>query len=322
MSYHPYRLQSIDDERRLLQKMLVLQDRVRIAREKKSRLKATQTSHYTKMFQPITNSLKQLKAPQVVKADTSTSTVEFLPDEKYEPEEKIEPVEEIEPEVVESWKDEDSTTIEDNPGEMYLNAKRSIPKKSRDDGVFGLNVKNNRIGDYTYLVDGNTLHIINKEKQVRSYVIDDSKLWQLLLIMRPKDIGLQLKDEFDRNTSTLNEYIRIVDDLDLVTIADENGIQIRNRAKYLLLSRKGRGFLFTNRKPEFLRKNGSVSPSVVVVPSDKQGLLRALKKSVAELRSGNTSMQNVVVPLAQEAKRLKILPPGLLSPKEMTWVFA
>ena len=65
-----------------------------------------------------------------------------------------------------------------------------------------------------------------------------------------------------------------------------------------------------------------VNPNVVVVPSDKKGLLRELIKSVAELRSGNTSMQNVVVSLAQEAKRLKILPPGLLSPKEMTWAFA
>ena len=83
----------------------------------------------------------------------------------------------------------------------------------------------------------------------------------------------------------------------------------------------GHGFLFTSTQPEFLRKT-TVNPNVVVVPSDKKGLIRELIKSVAELRSGNTSMQNIVVPLAQEAKRLKILPPGLLSPKEMTWVFA
>ena len=100
-------------------------------------------------------------------------------------------------------------------------------------------------------------------------------------------------------------------------------MQFKTRAKYKLLPKVGRGFLFTTRKPKFLKKSQNrVSPSVVVVPSDKRGLLRALKKSVAELRSGNTSMQNVVVPLAQEAKRLKILPPGLLSSKEMTWVFA
>ena len=48
----------------------------------------------------------------------------------------------------------------------------------------------------------------------------------------------------------------------------------------------------------------------------------ALTIAVAELRAGNTSMQNIVVPLAQEAKRKKILPRKLLSPDEMTWVFA
>ena len=62
--------------------------------------------------------------------------------------------------------------------------------------------------------------------------------------------------------------------------------------------------------------------SVVVVPSNKKKLMRELMKGVAELRSGNTSMQNVVAPLAQEAKRLKILPPGLLTDKEMAWVYA
>ena len=50
--------------------------------------------------------------------------------------------------------------------------------------------------------------------------------------------------------------------------------------------------------------------------------MRALLQALAELRAGNTSMQNFVVPLAKEAKRKKILPPNLLSPDEETWVFA
>ena len=45
MSYHPYRLQSIEDERRLLEKMLTLQDKVRKAKEKERRLKSSQSSH-------------------------------------------------------------------------------------------------------------------------------------------------------------------------------------------------------------------------------------------------------------------------------------
>ena len=74
-------------------------------------------------------------------------------------------------------------------------------------------------------------------------------------------------------------------------------------------------------KPNFLKRR-MIHPSTVVIPSDKKRLLRDLLKAVAELRAGNTSMQNIVQPLAQEAKRRKILPPHLLSPKEMTWVFA
>ena len=88
MSYHPYRLQSIEDERRLLEQMLSLQDKVRVSRERERRLKSTQSSHYTKMFQPITNSLKNLQtAKPVVKMTTSTSTDD--PDIKGEDEKYI-----------------------------------------------------------------------------------------------------------------------------------------------------------------------------------------------------------------------------------------
>ena len=200
-------------------------------------------------------------------------------------------------------------------------ALNSIPTNARDDGIFGLNVTTKRIGDYSFLVTGNTLQIRDHDDHVRSYVIDDYDLWRLLLVKRPKEIGVKLKGVRGRNTKTLDEYIRIVDDLNLVSIAHRDGVQIKNRAKYKLLPKAGYGFLFTSTQPEFLRQT-LVNPNVVVVPSDKQGLLRELIKSVAEMRSGNTSMQNVVVPLAQEAKRLKILPPGLLSSKEMSWVFA
>ena len=154
---------------------------------------------------------------------------------------------------------------------------------------------------------------MDSEDQVKSYVINDYDLWRLLLVKRPNDIGLKLKDIRGKNTPALDEFIHIVQELDLVGHAKRNGFQIKNRAKYKLLPKVGQGFLFTSVKPDFLRKS-EVNPNVVVVPSDKKELLRELVKSVAELRSGNTSMQNVVVPLAQEAKRLKILPPGLLSP--------
>ena len=50
--------------------------------------------------------------------------------------------------------------------------------------------------------------------------------------------------------------------------------------------------------------------------------MRGLVKALEELRAGNTSMRNLVVPLAQEARRKGILPVNLLSPDEETWVYA
>ena len=306
MSYHPYRVQSIEDEKRLLEKMLYLESKVRLARENDRHLKATQSSHYTKMFQPITNSLKQLQPTKPeIKVNASTSTDHLEAVDNSDKDDEL----------------DDEKDIKDDPGDLYKDALASIPARSRDDGIFGLNDETKHIGDYSFFVDGNTLHIMDHGGLVKSYVIDDYELWQLLLIKRPNDIGLKLKDVRGKNSQTLEDFIHIVQELDLVSVAKKDQVQIKNRAKYKLLPKVGQGFLFTSTMPDFLRKP-PVKSNVVVVPSDKRGLLRALVQSVAELRSGNTSMQNVVVPLAQEAKRLKILPPGLLSPKELTWVYA
>ena len=204
MSYHHCRVQSIEDEKRLLEKMLYLESKVRLARENDRYLKATQSSHYTKMFQPITNSLKQLQTakPEIkVNASTSTDHLEDMdnPDKNDE---------------LDGEKD-----IKDDPGDLYQAASASIPTRSRDDGIFGLNDETKRIGDYSFFVDGNTLYIMDHGELVKSFVIDDYELWQLLLIKRPKDIGLELKDIQGRNTQTLEDFIHIVQDLDLVSVA-------------------------------------------------------------------------------------------------------
>ena len=70
------------------------------------------------------------------------------------------------------------------------------------------------------------------------------------------------------------------------------------------------------------RKGKPFKPSTLVIPSDKRGISRALLQALAELCAGNESMRNLVVPLAQEEKRKGILPNNLLSPDELTWVYA
>jgi hypothetical protein len=273
------------------------------------------------MFQPVTDSLKKLQPTKPpVKVEVSTSTPG--PDDTHWKHESSDDAAE-EP-VVKNFAEEFDEN--EGPGDLFRRVLQSIPERSRDDGVFGLDVKKHRIGDYSFVVNGNDLYVYdpdsNDPNDSVTYTIVDPDLWKLLLVQRPKDIKLELSDAQGNNTPALVRFRDIVHDLFLVDSAVDASAGVDRRAKYKPPPPpKGRGFLFTSTEPDFLRKS-LVNPNVIVVPSDKKGLLRELIKSVAELRSGNTSMQNIVVPLAQEAKRLKILPPGLLSPKELSWVFA
>ena len=305
MSYHPYRLHSIEHEENLLTEIVQLQDKIRRDKGKNRQLKSAEERHFTKVFKPITASLDNLKKRSEGK---STTTANYDDDENEG-----------------GVMDEDKIKIE--PGRLYYEALRNISSRSLDDGVLGLNDRSKKIGEYVYSVDGDTLRVFNDRGEMRSKVIKDYNLWRLLLSQTPK--GLPVTDENGRNTPAVNEYIKMADDLGLIDSALRRGFTgLKRRDKYKLLVHKevvGRGFLFTSRRPGFLknnRKRSIVHPSVVVVPSNKKKLMRELMKGVAELRSGNTSMQNVVAPLAQEAKRLKILPPGLLTDKEMAWVYA
>ena len=142
---------------------------------------------------------------------------------------------------------------------------------------------------------------------------------------------MELKTLKGNYIPAVKNYVDIVHKLNLVEIAIRNHPRTyKNRSKYKLIesfSTKGTGFLFSVSPPPFLnkdieKKKKIIKPSTVIIPSDKKGLMRALLQALAELRTGNTSMQNFVVPLAKEAKRKKILPPNLLSPDEETWVFA
>ena len=119
------------------------------------------------------------------------------------------------------------------------------------------------------------------------------------------------------------KYRDIVDQLGLIPRVQFTNKRYKTRLKYKLLSPQGKGFLFSVRKPSSIPPHSrKFKPSTLVIPSDRKGLLRALLQAVAELRAGNESMRNLVVPLAQEAKRKRILPENLLSAEETTWVYA
>ena len=320
MSFYFYRIDKLATEEELLRKKLKMENEIRKEREKKRHSKSVEGRKYSRMLEPVTKSLEELKAIQ--KHDPSDKNVIHKHDSSDENLISLEEFKERNPH------DEDLIDLHDydvsselnkkdgEAGDQFREALNSIPFELRDDGMFGLNNETKEIGNNNFSVKGEILQVENKHTHVVKYfVINELDLWKLLLVKRPSSIKLNLSDI--KGKQILNEYIGIMKDLDLVKDAERTRTSYKGRAKFKLIQKKGAGFLFSARPPPFV-----VPPSTVVIPSDKKGLLRALLRAVAELRAGNTSMQNIVVPLAHEAKRKKVLPRNLLSPDEMTWIFA
>ena len=134
----------------------------------------------------------------------------------------------------------------------------------------------------------------------------------MLLAKNPQSVNLVYKDKEGKYLPFVQKYREIAKDLNL-TDAIARGL--KKRTKYKIIDKKGSGFMFTYHPP-------LVNPNTVVIPSDNEGLMHALVVALAELRAGNNSMRNILVPLAQEAQRKRILPKDLLTPNETTWVFA
>ena len=293
--YH--RVNNIDEEERLMAEMLKLQSQVRAQRET-DRIAHTQRSQrYTKMFEPVTKSIEKLAAPPAVPATGDLLNLEPEP----------------EPEPVKIEKDD----LFEEPGELYRQALQQVPRKDRDDGTLGLNTTTHTIGDYIYDVEGDMLKV-HRDGDQEQFVIEDLELWKLLLVKNPGKIRLQLMDEQKHYYPFVYTIKVIVDRLQLVALY-ENQRGVKNRIKYRLLMtlHEGSGFLFSVRPPTL-----RAGPDTVVIPSDSKGLMNELYTVLAELRAGNESMQNIIVPLAAEARRKNLLPPNLLSPEEETWVFA
>ena len=295
--YH--RINTIADEERLLEEMLQLQSQIRSQREAERKTKTYNSGKYTKIFEPVTKSIEKL-LPSVDVEPNEPIIIDELVDLK-------EPTKATPPDLIDFKEEEPEPEgpEPEGPGDLYKQALGEIPRKFRDDGMLGLNVETHQIGRYTYEVKGNTLHLSGDEQQKEQFEIDSLNLWKLLIVANPSKIHLQLKEN-GQYLPFVNEYIAIGKKIGLL---DSYSGSTR-RAKYQLLNHKGSGFLF------------SVQPPSVVLPSDRVGVLMELNKALAELRAGNDTMRNLVVPLAQEARRMNILPPDLLSPEEETWIFA
>ena len=295
MDYH--KIKDIEDQEQLLEKILSLQSEIRNQREKKRRLNTSEHEKYTRIFEPVTTTIAKL-APQAA------------------PPAPAAPVEAGAPLQLKKEEEEEDEKFFDEPNnELFRQALYDVPENLRSDGVLGLNTAAHTIGNYDYEIEGNQLRCTDEAGYEVVFEIDSLELWMLLLVKNPTRIQLKVKAGKEY-LPFVYDFKDIADKLKLVDTSQHMpGFILRKKYKILqALEHAGSGFLFTTKPP--------VKPDTVVVPSDKAGLLRDLYTAVAELRAGNTSMQNIVVPLAAEARRLGCLPRDLLSPEEETWVYA
>ena len=333
----------------MMEEILKLQSNIRTKKEKERAIKTSSNERYTDIFKPITTTLEKLKPSLQPPAPPPPPPPQLvLQQQQHQKEEggeegelKSEEEEDEEGEYGDEEEEEDMKEDTDEIG-LYDNVLASILESDRDDGVFGLKVNPHnprvgQIGRFNFRVTkDNKIDFHSVHRKVTEAHITDPYLWALLLVKNPNRINLELKTQEGKYKKFVLDYMKIVDGLDLVTTALANPrVSVTNRIKYKLIKAihmdvSGSGFLFSVRPPPLLAAAAAgdgdtgkrIKPSTVVIPSDKKGLLRELVKAVAEFRAGNKSMRNLVVPLAQEAKRKKILPRHLLSADEKTWVFA
>lgn len=279
-----------------LKQILKLQSGIRKQREQRRRVNTSQNERYTRMFEPVTSSIKKLMPHENIldQAVPQTAAPLLNPDIK-----------------------EDKFYEEPN-NDIYRQALTEVPENLRSDGILGLNTWTHSIGEYEYEVKGDILHCVSADGlDSVEFKIDSLNLWMLLLVKNPTRIELKLKVGKEYHPFVY-DFKDIVDRLGLAESGRHTiGYNLRKKAKALAdLEKAGSGFLFTSAPPNL------VKPNTVIIPSDKAGLMHELYTALAELRAGNTSMQNIVVPLAAEARRLGCLPKDMLTPEEQTWVYA
>ena len=376
---HYHRIDSIEDETNLLKRIVHLQTQIRASRERKRLSDNSESETYSKIFEPITKSMKSLQAavvsgsssslgkgktslrqhstttppPPSPPALSSPSTNDDNDDDEEEEEE--EEKENAEKNAERNAEDERGLQTEIKNDNLQSttttsaeNIVKHIPKGRRDDGIFGLNWAKKTIGDQTFQINGQNLRVRTGDQQWQMFHISNDEVWKMLFMQNPTD-RVSIKTADGELTPAAKQYREIVQNLKLVEHAQTNkNLKYMNRKKYKdIISIAGRGFMYSLQQPSsFKKRRRSVGgsgmenstaeiegkkrekfsqfhPSTIVIPSDKNGLLCALVKAMAELKAGNTSMRNLVVPLLAEAKRRGILPREYDNTvKDMNWVYA
>ena len=322
-----HKVSSLKDEEEILKNIINLETAVRAKQEKKRLQENADSSAYAQIFEPITSTMKSLHS---IEHSHGNSSKVKSPEEHlmhFEKHANVDPYAD----------EEEMYNLSQPPLLPYKEGSesiprlseilRQIPKRKRDDGMFGIDWNTQTLGGYPIAVDNDHLSVDMQDGKKHQFEIKNPGVWKLLLTQNPHSSDIVLKNNDGSDSETLEQYRNIVQTLGLVRriqSSGKHGYLQRNKYKLLTDEHSGKGFLFSVKKPKFMEKNNAELPvkssNTIIIPSDKKSILKTLVKALAEKRAGNSSMRNLVVALAREARAKGILPANLLSPEEMNYI--
>ncbi len=326
---------SLEQERCLLKAIIDAETEVRASREKKRLERDAQARAYGAIFEPITATMRQLKETRPSAPPVEHDLLGALG--------KVE---------------DDTPPLVPIPHIPAAVAARSSVKKDwgkREDGLLGLNESTMEIGGLRAARNGDVLTVYDARGERHKYEIDNPLVWRLLLYNGVPDAQEGLREAID----TYRGIARDLDLVERAKQRPGTAYDRRRKYTHLLAPTTmppppppppnpgGKGFLFSLKRPTSFsdadvaavapsakrtdRRDDAattsdalpthIKPSTIVIPSDKRGLLTALARALGEYRAGNSSMRQVLVPLAQAARRRGVLPAKLLTSEESTWVY-
>ena len=353
---------SIKDEENLLSKIIHMETVIRAQREKERLSRTGQSDMLRTIFEPITRELKTLQTieesttptptaavttavtPQQTQRlsplDTSASTVSDGNVTAPSPSSFTVPTTPLssgaKPKVnapaaaaTPLGVMTDGRSLSENglpPSSMYRKAYEQVEGNNHEDGLTGLSVSNGTINGKKYTINAGARAISIGKK---TFQIEHPETWILLLAKNPTRYIDLTNPKNNKYYPYVKEYQSIASSIDMPQFLRKNykPQKYQKRKKWALLkdlssasassgnsSSSGRGFIFSSKPPPVVRDR--------FLPSDPQGVLRELRKAIAEYEAGNTGMRQIITPLVAQARRMNILPKKMeKSLREFNWIY-
>ena len=346
---------SIKDEENLLSKIIHMETAIRAKREKERLAQTGQSDMLRTIFEPITRELKTLRAieesttPTAVTTPVTTAVTPIQESHEWSASTAVDSggapspssfsVDTTPPHAGAVKKVTTAAAAADTPvgvngrspstpsglppSSMYRKALEKVENNNHEDGLTGLSISNGTINGKKYTINAGARALTVNGK---TFQIEHPETWILLLAKNPTRYIDLTNPKNNQYYPYVKEYQSIASSINMPQYLRKNynPQKYQKRKKWELLknlssasassSSSGRGFIFSSKPPPPVRDR--------FLPSDPQGVLRELRKAIAEYEAGNTGMRQIITPLVAQARRMNILPKKMeKSLREFNWIY-